>query len=753
MTNPEYFISSIADLQLALKNATGGETFNLGTTGFGNVSLSNLSFGTAVTIKGGHFDTLKLIGVDGITMDGMMLDFTPDANSTNNSQAVRIWGSSNVAITHATLTGGPSVNGVDASATTLDSTGNVLGLPVGKAINIENSSHVTVSDTEISQFAKGVTFATSSDLLISGNEIHDLRTTPISGSVVSGLVITGNHTWDSNPWNFGGNGDHGDRIHIWTDKTTISGVVISDNLLEQGGGAPMLGIYLDDNGKGLGFDNAVIIDNTLVDGEGQGVLLENVSGLVSGNALIWSGYGTELNNAPRFDVAGGSHDLQFRDNVGDVSVRAGSHDIDIERQDGAVALDKTLSAAVLDTIHVDTSVTTAANSYQLHDGVGDLTFVGTGDFTGIGNDLANHIIGGTGNDVLVGNGGADVLEGRTGNDTYFVDNAGQAIVDTGGIDTVVSSVGWKLQTGLEHLTYTGTDGAVLTGNGSSNHIIGGIGDDVLIGAGGSDVLEGGYGNDTYVIDNAGQSITETGGTDTVVSSLSYTLADGLENLTLTGSANLKGTGNASDNIIAGNSGANLLDGRGGHDVLIGGGGDDTYYVDTANTQLVEIADGVDSGGIDTVRTSLGGFTLDNGFENLVFTNAIAHTGQGNDAANSITGGTAADTLWGGDGGDLLNGGAGNDILDGGLGADILTGSSGNDIFVFHKGEAAGDFITDFYGYGAAVGDSLKFVGYGAGSTLTATGTANVWQITDGFDHMIELITINGAVHPTDVMFG
>ena len=53
----------------------------------------------------------------------------------------------------------------------------------------------------------------------------------------------------------------------------------------------------------------------------------------------------------------------------------------------------------------------------------------------------------------------------------------------------------------------------------------------------------------------------------------------------------------------------------------------------------------------------------------------------------------------------------------------------------------------------AAGDAIKLVGYGAGTTFTATSTANVWLITDGIDHSVELITVMGAVHPTDILFG
>ncbi|WEL57448.1 peroxidase family protein [Pseudomonas kermanshahensis] len=270
----------------------------------------------------------------------------------------------------------------------------------------------------------------------------------------------------------------------------------------------------------------------------------------------------------------------------------------------------------------------------------------------VGTNAANTLTGSAGNDVISGLGGNDTLNGLGGADQLF-----------GGL---------------------GND--VLNGGDDPDILNGDDGNDTLNGGLGADAMNGGAGNDTFVVDNAGDTVTEAlnGGTDLVQTSLaSYTLTANVENLTYTGSSSFTGTGNALDNTLTGGAANDVLNGGAGADRLVGGVGNDTYVLDNANDVVVEAS----GAGTDTVQTSLGTYTLAGNVENLTFTGVGNFTATGNGLANLINGGAGNDSLNGDGGNDILNGNAGNDTLNGdagndqlfgGLGIDTLNGGGGDD---------------------------------------------------------------------------
>lgn len=215
----------------------------------------------------------------------------------------------------------------------------------------------------------------------------------------------------------------------------------------------------------------------------------------------------------------------------------------------------------------------------------------------IGTLSADSIFGLGGNDIIDGGAGADMMSGGDGNDVYFVDNVGDSITDTRGYDVVNSYFSYTMKIGLETLALIGEDPINGTGTGNNddifgndnNNVLNGLGgrdqlagnggNDTLDGGVGADYMEGGAGNDTYVVNDINDIVDETNflssGVDVVNAAITYVLDSEVENLTLTGTAALSGTGNDLKNVVNGNNGSNLLYGLGGIDNLVGNGGNDT----------------------------------------------------------------------------------------------------------------------------------------------------------------------------------
>jgi Ca2+-binding RTX toxin-like protein len=337
-----------------------------------------------------------------------------------------------------------------------------------------------------------------------------------------------------------------------------------------------------------------------------------------------------------------------------------------------------------------------------------------------GNGGNDGINGGGGNDTLDGGAGADIMLGTLGNDFFIVDNVGDSVVEVlgEGTDTVTALINYTLNGNVENLVLgmgaLGGSGNelnnVITGNASNNTIAGldgndtiwgsegndtldgGLGDDRLDGGTGVDRMVGGVGNDTYVVDATTDVIVEGGGggLDSVLSSATYTLSAQVENLTLTGIAAIRGTGNTLANVLTGNPAANTLSGGAGNDTLIGaagadtmlgGAGNDTYTQDDEGDVITELA----AEGTDLVQSSVS-TTLGANLENLTLT-GTAVSGAGNDASNILTGNGVGNTL---------AGGLGNDTLNGGAGADSMAGGAGSDTYVQDN---VGDIITELVGEG------------------------------------------------------
>jgi Ca2+-binding RTX toxin-like protein len=263
-----------------------------------------------------------------------------------------------------------------------------------------------------------------------------------------------------------------------------------------------------------------------------------------------------------------------------------------------------------------------------------------------GGDAEDGLNGEGGDDTLYGGFGFDAMSGGDGNDLLY-----------GGDDDDQDDLWGNLG-----------DDALYGGEGA-DMIFGGEGNDTIFG-GSTDTLYGGLNDDTYVVNTAPDFITEAAdeGTDEVKSSVTYTLGDNLETLTLTGTGTIDGTGNGLSNLITGNSGNNALFGGEGDDTIFGGEGDDTifgglgsdtFFVDSVFDTVVED----DDAGTDTAK-SLIDYILTDHVEILHLTGESGINGTGNGWANQINGNIGDNILAGLGGSDTLRAGAGQDSLYG-----------------------------------------------------------------------------------------
>jgi Ca2+-binding RTX toxin-like protein len=489
------------------------------------------------------------------------------------------------------------------------------------------------------------------------------------------------------------------------------------------------------------YQNLVLTGIAAINGTGN--TINNIITGNTGNNSLDGGVGAD-------SMTGGlGNDIYVVDNVGDVVTEAASEGTDT----------------------VQSSIT-----YILGANLENLTLTGTAAVNGTGNALNNIITGNTGNNILDGGAGADSMTGGLGNDIYVVDHIGDTVIENvnEGTDTVQSSIAYALGVNLENLTLTGTTAINGTGNTLNNTITGNTGNNSLDGGAGADSMTGGLGDDTYVVDNVGDAVTEAAseGTDTVQSSITYALGVNLENLTLTGTTAINGTGNALNNIITGNTGNNSLDGGAGADSMTGGLGDDTYVVDDMGDMVIENV----NEGTDTVQSSIT-CILGANLENLTLTGTAAINGTGNESNNALTGNSAENILIGGLGDDtyvvdnvgdtvienvnegtdtvqssityilganlenltltgttaingtgndsnnIITGNTGNNSLDGGAGADSMTGGLGNDIYVVDN---VGDVVTEAASEGTdTVQSSITYILGANLENLTLTGTTAI----------------------------
>jgi VCBS repeat-containing protein len=418
---------------------------------------------------------------------------------------------------------------------------------------------------------------------------------------------------------------------------------------------------------------------------GSGNALGNLIEGNGGNDTLDGGIGNDT-------LKGGAGDDRLIGGTGADSLDGGAGDDTLVIDNAA---DKAIELANggTDTIEV---TTLGSYSLALLTQIENLTYIGTGNFTGTGNLNAN---------TLTGNGGKDTLNGLAGDDQLFGNGAED-----------------KLDGGLGNDT--------LDGGAGNDTLKGGGGNDLLIASAGNDTFEGGLDTDQLDLTALGWALADkglasgisvtrpdattlilkdvqTGQTLTIKGAWGATsgdrgietfafndgevsLADLIANTASSFADNFNGentdeafdglagndliSGNQGNDTLLGGLGNDTLDGGEGADLLKGGAGNDLYVVDDADDAVIEekAADGTDQ-----VKTTLTAYTLSAYVENLAYTGQDDFAGTGNELANLIQGNSGNDTLTGGAGNDTLKGGAGDDTYVVGTG-DTVIDTAGTD---------------------------------------------------------------------------
>ena len=288
-------------------------------------------------------------------------------------------------------------------------------------------------------------------------------------------------------------------------------------------------------GVAVGSNVVVTFSETVVRGAGT-IVLKNAAGLIvesydAASSANLSLAGSTLTVNPTADLAAGTgYKLEFAaGSIKDAAGNAYAGGADYSFTTAGTA--PVTGEPVVGTPGDDTIVGGSQDDV-IHAGTGNDTVQGNAGndqlFGEAGNDT---MLGGDGNDVLDGGIGDDRMEGGKGADTYYVDSAGDLVVETDNalslapgprpgldlgqtVDKVISSVNFSLPAFVEQLSLA-TGGGALTGGGNTldNVLAGNEGNNTLTGAGGNDALDGGAGVDTAVYSGSrsGYTLNKTSG--------------------------------------------------------------------------------------------------------------------------------------------------------------------------------------------------------------------------------------------------
>jgi parallel beta-helix repeat protein len=270
-------VSSVTQLNATLHTAHAGDVIELSPGTYSGVSIKGLNAG-GVTITSQDTSNeavltgLQITSSSGLTFSGLEFSF-PMGDGTWGPHGITVKSSQDIHFASDSIHG--VLNG--------DPTNDVIG------IGFADSSNVSLTNSELQELRAGITVGSSDHVTISGNNIHDLRIDGIEGAGDDTVTISDNTF--SNFHHVGTSatgGDHSDAIQFWTTNQTVgtSNLTITNNVIVQGAGRDMQGIFLQDLTGKLPYQNLTVTGNLIIGGNWNGILVEDAKGLTLSDNIV-----------------------------------------------------------------------------------------------------------------------------------------------------------------------------------------------------------------------------------------------------------------------------------------------------------------------------------------------------------------------------------------------------------------------------------------------------------------------------------
>ncbi len=280
-------VANASELSSALAAATGGETILLAGGDYGKLDMKGSQYASDVTIKSADqssmasFSEAYLNQASNITFDTIKFDYTYSSGDSYHASKFRVENSRDITFTDS-LFDGDAASGTGTAAD---------GLGTGKGLIVKGSTNVDIVDSEFHSFWTGLSVNTSSDIYISGNNIHDIRSDGMKLGSSQTMLVEKNYIHD-----FHGDdalSDHRDMIQIQRSSGTgVSDLTIRDNVFDMGSGDWTQTIWAGrDKGKENDptnwHQNVLIENNVIYNAHTHGISLNLTDGLtIRDNSLI-----------------------------------------------------------------------------------------------------------------------------------------------------------------------------------------------------------------------------------------------------------------------------------------------------------------------------------------------------------------------------------------------------------------------------------------------------------------------------------